>query len=319
MMPLSLRRLKVFASIAKHQSITRAADALFMTPPAVTKSLRELETYLQSDLFERTSKGMVLTHSGETFLSYASRALNEIEQGELEVERLTMGDGGKVSVGATVETGVMVLPRAIGKLIAKRPNMDVSLKGGSYEELSQGVRTGTLDFFLGMAPDEDSTRDLEFTPMYQDQLHLIVRKNHPLLEKENLTIEDILELRWLLTARDGQIVKLLKRSLESMDATLPDNPIIVEPFSFFRGTAQATDVIAVVSGARLIAEEQLQQLVKLPIELPETHHIVGIVERNDPYRSSFSKELISLIQTCAKELGLPVKTGSKLPTPQVSP
>jgi LysR family pca operon transcriptional activator len=303
-MPLSLRRLKVFASIAKHQSITRAADSLFMTPPAVTKSLRELETYIQTDLFERTSKGMVLTQSGETFLSYASRALKEIEQGELEVERLRMGDGGKITVGASVETGVIVLPRAIGKLVSKRPNMDVALKGGSYEELCQGVRTGTLDFFLGMAPDGDSTRDLEFTPMYRDHLHLIVRNEHPLLDKVNPSLEDALEYRWLLTAGEGQVVKLLEKSLEVLGGKLPSNPLIVEPFSFFRGTALSTDVIAVVSGARLKAEIKLKQTMELPIQLSATSHVVGIIERNDPYRSSFAKELISLIQTCAMEVGL---------------
>jgi LysR family pca operon transcriptional activator len=284
-----------------------------MTPPAVTKSLRELETYLQSDLFERTSKGMVLTHSGETFLSYASRALNEIEQGELEVERLTQGDGGRVSIGATVETGVLVLPKAIGDLIAKRPNMDVSLTGGRYEELSQGVRTGALDFFLGMAPDQESTKDLEFTPMYLDHLHLVARVGHPLFEKAEVTLDDVLKYRWLLTSNEGQLAKLVRSSLEVEGASLPENPLVVEPISFFRGTAQSTDLIAVVSGARLIAELELKQLKELPVSLPETKHIVGIVERNDPYRSSFAKELIHLIQKWAQELGLPINQAKQPP------
>jgi DNA-binding transcriptional LysR family regulator len=240
-MPLSLRRLKVFASIAKHQSITRAADALFMTPPAVTKSLRELETHLSSDLFERTSKGMILTDVGETYLSYASRALSEIEQGEAEVERLLMGDGGKITVGASVETGVMVLPRAIGKLVASRPNMEISIKGGSYEELCQGVRTGVLDFFLGMQPFSESTKDLEFTPMYRDHLHLAIRNQHPLANEAKVTIEDALNYRWLLTAGEGLQYNLLEKQFETLGKPMPSNPVIVEPFSFFRGTALAND------------------------------------------------------------------------------
>lgn len=314
-MPLSLRRLKVFTSIAKHKSITRAADSLFMTPPAVTKSLKELETYLQTDLFERTSKGMVLTHAGETYLSYAARALNEIEQGEFEVERLTMGDGGRVTIGATVETGVMVLPRAIGRIIEKRPNMDVSLIGGRYEELIQGVRTGALDFFLGMAPDHETTKDLEFTPTYEDQLHLVVRHGHPLLDKKDVTLDDALEYRWLLTSNEGQLQKLIRLGVESEGRIFPKNPLIVEPISLFRGTAQTADLIAVVSGARLLAEQELKQLTELPIPLPQTKHEVGIVDRNDPYRSTFAKELIQLIPKCAEDLGLPVKKAKAVPSP----
>jgi LysR family pca operon transcriptional activator len=310
-MPLSLRRLKVFASIAKHQSITRAADSLFMTPPAVTKSLRELETYIQSDLFERTSKGMILTDAGETFLSYASRALSEIEQGEAEVERLLMGDGGKITVGATVETGVMVLPRAIGKLVASRSNMEVAIKGGSYEQLCQRVRTGTLDFFLGMKPYGESMKDLEFTPMYHDSLHLMVRNQHPLVDEVQPTIEDALKYRWLLTAGEGQIYKLLETAFENLDVEMPDNPMIVEPFSFFRGAALATDAVSVVSGARKMAESSLNQMMELPIELPGTRHVVGIVERHNPYRSSFAKELIWLMQSTAEELGLGARKPKK--------
>jgi hypothetical protein len=117
-----------------------------------------------------------------------------------------------------------------------------------------------------------------------------------------------------LTSNEGQITKLVKNSLEKSDASLPENPLIVEPISFFRGTAQSTDLIAVVSGARLIAELELKQLRELPLNLEDTRHVVGIIERNDPYRSTFSKELISLIQTCAEELGLPVRTPKTLPT-----
>lgn len=306
-MPLSLRRLKVFASIAKHQSITRAAESLFMTPPAVTKSLRELETYIKSDLFERTSKGMILTEAGETYLAYASRALNEIEQGEAEVERLLVGDGGKITVGASVETGVMVLPRAIGKLVASRPNMEVAIKGGSYEELCQSVRTGILDFFLGMQPCSESMKDLDFTPMYRDHLHLVISNEHPLASESNVTIADALNYRWLLTAGEGLQYNLLEKQLENMGKSMLSNPMIVEPFSFFRGTALATDSIAVVSGARLLAEKALGQMTELSLSLPETRHTVGIVERQNAYRSSFAKELISLIQGTAIELKLGTK------------
>lgn len=306
-MPLSLRRLKVLTTIAKHQSVTRAANTLFMTPPAVTKGLRELEIHLQTDLFDRTSKGMVLTEAGEVFLSHAKRALNEIERGEREVERLISGEGGKVWVGATVEAGVLVLPRAIGKLVEQHPQMDVQLRGGDYESLSQAVRTGTLDFFLGMEPDIDAARDLEFTPMYQDQLHLLVRRDHPLLEKTDATLADTLDFRWLLTAGEGRPFELLKANFKEANLEFPSNPMIVDSISFFRGTAKTTDAIAVVSGARLLAEFEMNQLKKLSIPLTKTQHNVGIVERNDPYRSSFSKELIKLIVSCAKELGLAVR------------
>ena len=77
---LNLRRVQVAVAVGEHRSVTEAAKRLNMTPPAVTKSLKELELGLATELFDRTSSGMVPTETGEVFLRHALRALHQIER-----------------------------------------------------------------------------------------------------------------------------------------------------------------------------------------------------------------------------------------------
>jgi LysR family transcriptional regulator of gallate degradation len=149
-MSINIRRLQVFVAVAEHRGITNAANHLCLTPPAVTKSLRELETGLGVKLFNRTSTGMILTAAGKIFLIHSTRALKEIERGKAELTLLRGGEGGRIKFGTTVEASMLVVPKALALLVEKRPQIDVTMIGGPYEALANRVRSVALDLFLGV-------------------------------------------------------------------------------------------------------------------------------------------------------------------------
>jgi LysR family transcriptional regulator of gallate degradation len=304
-MSINLRRLRAFVSVAQARSVTEAAREMNMTPPAVTKSLKELETTLAVELFRRTSSGMLLTPAGETFLLHAQRALSEIDRGREEVAML-MGVGGRVAVGATVEAAMLVLPIALGRLIERRRQIEVSLNGGTFESLSREVRTGALDFFLGVAPPEGVIGNLASEPLYADELRIVARPGHPLASRESLTLSDLTAFRWIQSASHGQINFLIRSSLAESGVEFPEDAVVIEPLSSMRGLLQNSDLIAAVTSVRLREEFQLGQLVELPVSLPHSHHVVSIIRRDESYLSSWAKELITLLRRVAKEYNLAV-------------
>lgn len=306
-MSINIRRLQVFVAVAELRSVTGAARHLNMTPPAVTKSLRELEKGLSVELFNRTSVGMIPTTAGESFLFHATRALREITRGRDEIARLIGGESGRIAFGATVEAAMLVLPHALGKLIEKRKQIEISFAGGTYDALARSVRSGDLDFFLGVIPEEGVTGDLSVEPLYADALHVVARPGHPLAAREELTLHELTDFRWILSTVDGPLSRLMRRSFDQSGVPFPRNPVIVEPLSSVRGMLLATDLLTAVPQVRAREELELGQLIRLPVDLPGTHHVVHIVSRAEPYRSVWAKELIRLMRRSSQYFGIAVK------------
>jgi LysR family transcriptional regulator of gallate degradation len=301
---ISLRRLRAFVMVAEKRSVTLAARDMNMTAPAVTKSVRELETALAVELFKRTSSGMLLTPAGETFLVHAERALSEIERGREEVTLLMGGAGGKIAIGATVEAAILVLPLALGRLIERRKQIEVSLRGGSFESLCHDVRSGALDFFLGVAPEDGIIGNLIAKPLYADELKLVVRPGHPLVSVPHLTLKDLTAYRWVRSTSHGPLLAAMRRKLEEVGEVFPDNTVLVEPLSSMRGLLRNTDLVAAVAGTHMREETDMGQLVALPVSLPASHRIVSIVKRDETYQSAWAKELIALLHQTVRELNL---------------
>jgi len=307
-MSINLRRLRAFVTVARTGSITGAAREMHMTPPAMTKSVRELETTLAVELFRRTSSGMMLTPAGKAFHLHAERALSEIERGREEVTLLMGGVGGRVAVGATSEAAIVVLPIALGRLIERRREIEVSMSGGTFESLSHEVRRGALDFFLGIAPPEGVSANLVAEPLYTEEVQVVVRPGHPLASRSarTLTLGDLAGFRWIQSASHGPVADLMRKSFEEAGVPLPKNTIIVDPLSVMRSLLRHTDLVAAVTSVRVREELDLGQLVALPVTLPNTRHVVSIVRRDETYLSSWAKELIALLKRVSRELGASV-------------
>ena len=312
---INLRRLQVAYAVGEMRSVTAAAKRLNMTPPAVTKSLKELEFGLSTELFHRTSSGMFPTEAGEIFLIHAAKALHEIDRGREEVSLLISGKGGRLSVGCTVDAARPALTRALGRVLSKRPDIDLKLVGGTFESLLREIQSGSLDFFLGIATDGLALPGLVVEPLYRDELRVVVRPGHPLLEREDLTLKDLSDFRWVLNHSEGPFFDGLRQSFESQNLSYPSNPVIVEPISLIRGILHNSDLISAMTSSRVREELELKQLIALSLELKETHQVISIIRRSEPFQSTWSKELVSLLKRATSTTAPDEKADDGLPSP----
>ncbi len=303
-MSINLRRLRAFVTVAETRSVTLAAKALHLTPPAVTKSVRELEVELGTELFRRTAGGMLLTTVGEAFQFHAKKALTEVERGREEVRLLMGGEGGRVRFGATSEAAMHVLPIALGRLIEQRPQIEVAMLGGLFETLASEVRTGKLDFFLGVVPPDGISGGLRSEALYFDEVQVIARRGHPLASCAELKLADLMPYRWALSVSRGPTDRLLRISFEEAGLAFPENSIVIMPLTPMRAILSYSNLIAAATSVRMMEELALGQLVALPVKLPSTRHTVSIVSRKEAYLSPWAKELIELLEIVAGECGV---------------
>lgn len=305
-MSINLRRLRAFITVAETKSVTLAAQALHLTPPAVTKSVRELEADLGVELFRRTASGMFLTAAGESFHLHSKRALVEIERGEESIRLIMGGAGGRIKFGATSEASMHILPIALGRLIEQRPQIEVEMAGGVFESLSSDVKTGKLDFFLGVTPPDGVGSDLLSEPLYFDELQVIARLGHPLASREKLTLADLSPYRWALSVQRGPTDRLLRICFEEEGLAFPENSIVIMPLTPMRAIISHSNLIAAATSVRMLEERERGQLITLPVRLPSTGHVVSVVYRKEAYLSLWAKELIVLLKTVSKECGVSV-------------
>ena len=195
---LKLRHMVLLVELGRHSSILHAAQAANLTQPAASKLLAELEHALGVSLFERLPRGVQPTRYGEVMIRRAGAALSEMDAGHQEVMELQSGLSGRVTVGSVMTPSTGLLPEAIKLMRQNHSRVQVAISVDTSKPLIQRLRAGELDLVIGRILDSESAHELNFEPITDEPHSLIVRANHPLLERKDLRLEDLAQEAWIM-------------------------------------------------------------------------------------------------------------------------
>jgi len=175
----TLRQLRVFAAAARHQSFGKAADELHLTPPAVSMQIRELEQHVGLPLFDRSSRQVALTVTGEYLLVYVRKVLATLKDAEDAIARFRGLETGRVSIGM-VSTAKYFVPRLLAQFRQEHPAIEVKLAvGGNREQLVALLRANEVDLaIMGRPPRELATRA---EPFAVHPHSVVAAPDHPLM------------------------------------------------------------------------------------------------------------------------------------------
>jgi DNA-binding transcriptional LysR family regulator len=183
-----LAQLAAFIEVARTRSVSRAADSLFVTQPALTARLQRLEADLGAKLFVRTPRGMRLTEAGEAFLPYAVRALETLADGRRLVNAFERGGAGTLVIGAAPAVSTYVLPRVLKTFAVGHPRVAVSVRTGHSEEVLELVLREQVDVGLVRTLRHP---EIESIPLYEDRLILVTDPGHRLAVAGRTPLEEI--------------------------------------------------------------------------------------------------------------------------------
>ena len=168
---MELRQLEYFAAVARHRHFTRAAEALYVTQPALSQQIRRLEGELGLALFRRTSRGVELTAAGADLLVHAERVLAEVAAARAEMDRHTGVSRGVARVAATAADAAR-LPEALADFHADHPGIQIALRQGSAAEVVALVQRGAVDVAVLALTDEPA--GVVATPLADEPLRVAV-------------------------------------------------------------------------------------------------------------------------------------------------
>jgi DNA-binding transcriptional LysR family regulator len=177
-MNITFRQLRVFAEVARHLSFARAAEALHLTPPAVTMQVKEIESQVGLPLFQRQGRQVSLTTTGEYFLVYAKRLLATLKDADDAMARFKKLETGQLTIGM-VSTAQYFLPRLLTRFRGEHPGIDIRLQvTGNREALLALLRANDVDLaVMGRPPSELATRA---EPFAGHPLVFVAPPDHPL-------------------------------------------------------------------------------------------------------------------------------------------
>ena len=196
-MKLTLRQLQVFAEVARHDSVSRAAESLALSQSATSTALAELERQFDCQLFDRLGKRLALNALGRQLLPRAVGLLDQTR----EIEQLLSGGHGfgSLQVGATLTVGNYLATLLIGHFMQRHPECKVGLQVHNTAHVVQQVANYELD--LGLIEGDCQHADLEVQPWVADELVVFAAPQHPLAGRREVSLEELSREAWILRER----------------------------------------------------------------------------------------------------------------------
>src|SRR3989440_1809247 len=302
---MGVRRLQVFHAVAKHLSFTRAAEALFMTQPAVTFQIKQLEEQFNTRLFDRSQGRIALTAAGALALDYAERILALSTELDTRMKETSGQLAGPLLLGASMTIGEYVLPQLIGKFKAQFPAVMPTLFVGNSEAVQERVAERTLD--LGFIEGDSHLASLSSEMCCEDELQVVCAPSHP-LAKEALALPSVLCPHAYINREPGSGTREVIDRYLAKAGVAPDSlNVVVELGSpaAIKGLVATGLGFAIMSRGIVAKELQLGQLVQIPLQ-PRLIRNFSAVYPKERFHSrlvaaflAFAKEQLAAVQPLA--------------------
>ncbi len=186
---MELSQLRAFYEIARSGSLTKGAEKLCITQPALSRQVESLEKSVGVSLFNRHSRGVYLTEAGRRLFEYVEQMLRLADEAERTLQEIQGLETGKLSIGACTTVGNYLLPAPLATFLKLHPKIEASLHLGKSNDIVDGVinRQFDLAFIAGVA----DSPGLCIEPIYEDEILFLVYPGHPLCENAGFNPEQL--------------------------------------------------------------------------------------------------------------------------------
>lgn len=191
---MELLQLKYFETVARYEHITRAAEALCISQPSLSKVIARLEAELGVPLFDRQGRNIRLNSFGKAFLKRVERVLMELEDGKKELADMSGLEQGKLSLAWT---SISLLPRILEGFLGQYPHVSIRQMVASTSELKHQLESGLIDLCISSPPVEGVGILCE--PLFIDEFYLAVPKNHRWINRESIDLSEAAEEHFVST------------------------------------------------------------------------------------------------------------------------
>lgn len=249
-------RLKVFRSVANNLSFTKASQELFISQPAITKHIQELETCYKARLFDRQGNKISLTEAGKLLLEHSERILDAYKRLEYDMHLLHDDYIGELKLGASTTISQYVLPPLLGSFIRKFPQVTLSLLNGNSRGVEVALQEHRVD--LGLVEGIYRLPNLKYTTFLEDELVAVVHTRNKLSLPEEIEPKDLAGIPLVLRERGSGTLDVIERALQQHNIKLSSLNVMMylgstESIKLFLENADCMGIVSIRSISKELA------------------------------------------------------------------
>jgi len=271
---LDSRQILAFSALARRGSFTLAAKDLFLTQSAVSHAIKALEEEVGCRLVDRTGKRVLLTQAGEQFLRHAEKIMREMQAARAGLDTLGKDGHSRLRIGASTTACQYLLPAILGEYRQSFPNCVIRVEPGDQRQQLELLRGNHIDLALMLEPA--GQREVDFRPLFQDELRFVVAPQHPWARLGRISREAIAEETLLLYHKASHTFRLISEYFR-------DQKILLSNFVEVDNMEAIKELVKVGVGAGVlapwIARADLESgaLISLPLGVSRLRRKWGVV------------------------------------------
>ncbi|BAZ49124.1 LysR family transcriptional regulator [Nostoc sp. NIES-4103] len=270
---MTLEQLKIFIAVAEHLHFTRAAEELYITQPAVSAAIHNLEQEYGVKLFHRIGRHIEIAEAGKLLQVEARKILDQVALTERGLRELNNLQRGELKLGSSLTIGNYWLPSKISEFKSKYPGIQINCTLANAETICVGTAMGQFDLGLvegDVKPALQST--LEYEIVESDRLQIVVGKSHPWFERKEIELSELTNTPWVMRVPESGTQQRFEEALQNWGINLSELNVIL----VFNSGEMAKAAIENGEGATGISE----LMVKKEIQLGTLRAIKVIDNRN---------------------------------------
>lgn len=292
-MHFDLTDLKIFVQVAESKSITKGAEKMHLSLPAVSNRIKELENQAGVRLLYRAPRGVAVTPAGQVLLQHALSLLSQVENLKDDMQRFCEGVKGHIRVFANTTAVTEFMPEVLASFLATHPNIDVDLQERLTPEIIRGVLDGTTDVGIMSGPvDADGLEKHHFST---DRLVLAVTKDHPLAILEKVSFSEAIHYNFVGLHESSTLQTFINKLLREANRRLRQR-IQVSNFEALCRMVEAGVGIGVVPESAAIRHSKTMSIVLKEIDEPWALRERYVLTRQGASITNYTQELIDALK-----------------------
>ena len=289
---MNLNQLHYFVTLAHIEHYTRAAEMLSITQPSLSHAISMLEQELETNLFEKRGRNVVLTKYGKVFLEYVEEALKILDSGVKKTRALTSDTGGVIDLAYIFTLGSVFVPQLVGGFLKEHEDWDVNFRFsvGNTTEIIQGLKEEKYDIALCSRKEKES--GIDFVPIAKEKLVVVVPRDHELAGRGSVDLKETLPYPQVYFTKNSGLRPVIDQLFEQTGGTPKIAYEILEDASM-AGLVAENFGIAVMPEIPILKNLNVDVL---DIENPPYERYIYLAKLKEKYLAPVVKEFIEYVK-----------------------
>lgn len=272
-------RLKVFHAVASRLSFTKAASELFISQPAVSKHIKELEEEVGTKLFDRDGNTITLTPAGAVYRDTTLPIFDIYRNVETEIAALSGEMSGTLRIGASTTVSQYILPEMLSLFKKRYPLINLEVKEGNTEDIENELLKKNID--IAIIEGHTKRTEISYVPLLKDELVLVCNSRNTLARKTILTRADLLQQKFVLREEGSGTLDVIRYALKQVSISLSDLPVEIrlnstESIKSYINHSQCVGLLSVHALRNELKNNELAIVDVEGLSIPRFFHIITL-------------------------------------------